>query len=672
MTDAGWSGDDDPSTNVSSRVLRRWRRNGVRALHGLRRLGPGRLAGVVIVAESDGLSISAKGWAATPTVPVHAVVVTIDGRPAGAATVGLPTPEMPDGPVTRWSATAGWEVRIERPEGLEGTVSVGALVVRDDGLVDEAIPRTLTLPPFPVTNIDTPAEGEDIVPPFALVSGWAVDETIDRIEVRIGDSVPQRVRMLAEPQPDLAERMDDARQAPLGGWWIIADVPPDLDGPTVLRVDAIAGDRTFCVGERTVTITPNTGSPLDDPTRVRQLAARADALAARHQAIADRPSLLVGTHDLGLGGGQLYLHELLRRILEPGDVDCTVLSNLDGVLRDELEEWGAQVHVVGPVPRTGTDYEQRMSELALLANLTSANVGLANTAGCFWMVDLATRLGLPSLWALHESFSLERFVVEGLGGVDDHVLSRFGDAFAAASAVVFEADATAELFRDVIPAGRSRRIDYGIHLERIDAFRAAHDRTAARRAKGYTDDDVVLLCLGTFEPRKAQGLLCAAFARVADRHPRARLALVGDLGTPYSEAVHFIVHRHELTDRVALTGLTPDIDSWYHIADGFVLASDVESLPRSMLEVMAFEVPVVGAAVFGIPELITDGLDGMLFEPRCMASLTSALDRFFSLAPDERRALGHRARERVVPSRDSRGYAEEYRSLIDGLLAGRG
>jgi glycosyltransferase involved in cell wall biosynthesis len=360
----------------------------------------------------------------------------------------------------------------------------------------------------------------------------------------------------------------------------------------------------------------------------------------------------------------------LRHLLAPGDIECTVLSNADGVLRDELEQWGARVHVVGPVARTGADYEQRMLELALVSNLTSANVAIANTAGSFWMVDLAERLRLPNLWALHESFRLDRFVVEGLGGVDDHVHDRFVGAFASAAAVIFEADATAQLFDHLIPAGRSRRIDYGIDVARIEAFRAEHDRAASRHAKGYTDDDVILLCLGTFEPRKAQGALCAAFARVADRFPEASLALVGDTGTPYSRALHEIVDRLGLSDRVSLVPVTPDIDDWYHIADGFVLASDVESLPRSMLEVMAFEVPVLGAAVFGVPELVTDGVHGMLFEPRCLASLTAVLDRFLTLGTSQRQELGRRARERVIPGRDSRGYAAEYRALIDGLLEG--
>ena len=161
--------------------------------------------------------------------------------------------------------------------------------------------------------------------------------------------------------------------------------------------------------------------------------------------------------------------------------------------------------------------------------------------------------------------------------------------------------------------------------------------------------------------------LCSVFAKVADRHPRARLVLVGDTGAPY-RGVALAVERLGMGERIAVCPVTPNIYEWYTVADGFVLASEIESLPRTILEAMAFEVPVLASAVFGVPELVRDGIDGVLFEPRCLASLETALDGFFSLAPGERRELGRRGAARVSPSRDSRRYAAEYRALVTGCL----
>ena len=58
-----------------------------------------------------------------------------------------------------------------------------------------------------------------------------------------------------------------------------------------------------------------------------------------------------------------------------------------------------------------------------------------------------------------------------------------------------------------------------------------------------------------------------------------------------------------------------------------VCASDVESLPRSMLEAMAFGRPVASTAVFGIPELVEDGVSGFLCRDRDLAALRGMLER---------------------------------------------
>ena len=58
-----------------------------------------------------------------------------------------------------------------------------------------------------------------------------------------------------------------------------------------------------------------------------------------------------------------------------------------------------------------------------------------------------------------------------------------------------------------------------------------------------------------------------------------------------------------------------DTYPWYRAADLLVSASDIESLPRSVLEAMCFRVPVLATSIFGLPELISDGETGFLFEP---------------------------------------------------------
>ena len=68
-----------------------------------------------------------------------------------------------------------------------------------------------------------------------------------------------------------------------------------------------------------------------------------------------------------------------------------------------------------------------------------------------------------------------------------------------------------------------------------------------------------------------------------------------------------------LGPRLRLEPIAQDPYRWYHAADALMLASDIESMPRSLLEAMAFGLPVVAASAWGVPELVTDGVNGFLF-----------------------------------------------------------
>jgi glycosyltransferase involved in cell wall biosynthesis len=399
------------------------------------------------------------------------------------------------------------------------------------------------------------------------------------------------------------------------------------------------------------------------------LRARTEVVGGQHEPAREGIHLLVVTHQLDLGGGQLYLHEMLRHLLRDADVQCTVLATGDGVLREELESWGARVHIAGPLPLDGMNYEARMLELCHLVSAARANVVMANTMGCFWGVDLAERCDIPAVWSIHESFPLERFIFEAFGeGLDPAIEARFQPAFSSAAALIFEADATRRLFDALGDPRRFVRVDYGIDLDHVDRFMEATDRASLRSALGVEPDETLLLCMGTYEARKAQGTLAVAFSRIAAKHPRAVMAFVGANGTIYADGLQKMADRLDLGSRLRLIPVTEDIDPWYFVADGFVLTSDTESLPRSMLEAMAYGVPVIGSSVFGVPELITDGLTGILVEANSIGSIAHGLDRFLSLSAAERAEMGTRGRDLVHPERASANYAAVYKDLFQRLV----
>jgi len=234
---------------------------------------------------------------------------------------------------------------------------------------------------------------------------------------------------------------------------------------------------------------------------------------------------------------------------------------------------------------------------------------------------------------------------------------------------VFAADATRRLYEPRCPPERMLTLPYGMELDEIARYSRHFDPAAARERLGIPEDATVLLCLGTIEPRKGQALLAQAFARVCEAHPDAQLVLVGDQPNTYSAGLHEYLERSEVSDRIRVVGLVADPYEWHGIADLFVLASDVESSPIVILEAMAFETPVVATGVFGVPELIEDGVNGYLCEPSDLDSLAGSLDRALSESPESRRRVGKAGAQGIRARHDPGTYETRMRSLMTGLAA---
>jgi glycosyltransferase involved in cell wall biosynthesis len=125
-----------------------------------------------------------------------------------------------------------------------------------------------------------------------------------------------------------------------------------------------------------------------------------------------------------------------------------------------------------------------------------------------------------------------------------------------------------------------------------------------------------------------------------------------------------------MADRVHVCNVDPDPFQWYSVADLFVLPSDVESLPRSMLEAMAFGVPVAMSDAWGVPEVITDGVNGLLFGASSVGEVERCLRRFLEMSAREREKIGDAGRQTVAAKYDSIHYVRRYAELLTEMTTG--
>jgi len=127
-----------------------------------------------------------------------------------------------------------------------------------------------------------------------------------------------------------------------------------------------------------------------------------------------------------------------------------------------------------------------------------------------------------------------------------------------------------------------------------------------------------------------------------------------------------LVKEYGLMKNFRFVGFQENVVPYVKLFDIFVLSSKMEGLGSSILEAKAMGLPVIATKAGGIPEIINDGIDGILVEPQNSESLAQAIIRLIE-NKNERLTLGKNAMESVKEN-DVLHYGNEYLELFKQLL----
>lgn len=162
---------------------------------------------------------------------------------------------------------------------------------------------------------------------------------------------------------------------------------------------------------------------------------------------------------------------------------------------------------------------------------------------------------------------------------------------------------------------------------------------------GVPEGAFVVCCTGRNSPRKGFDVLIKAM----DELPpdiEAHLLLVGDVDK--NEELKTLVAQTAHPERFHFTGFRTDAPAIAAASNVFVLPSKVrEGLPRAVIEAMAYGVAPVVTRVGGMPELVEDGISGLVVAPNSTRELASAIERLYR-DRELSRSLGNAARERIT------------------------
>lgn len=160
---------------------------------------------------------------------------------------------------------------------------------------------------------------------------------------------------------------------------------------------------------------------------------------------------------------------------------------------------------------------------------------------------------------------------------------------------------------------------------------------------GIGSNAFVIGCVANYRPRKGIEVLVEAMSDLPESL-RGHLLLVGQMDAPGLEKK---IAASPVTDRIHRVGYRRDAPSLTAACDVFVLPSTKrEGLARSLIEAMAYRVPPIVTDCGGSPELVVDGVSGLVVPVHDAGAISVAIRRMHE-NPEMRRQMGEAARERI-------------------------
>jgi len=157
-----------------------------------------------------------------------------------------------------------------------------------------------------------------------------------------------------------------------------------------------------------------------------------------------------------------------------------------------------------------------------------------------------------------------------------------------------------------------------------------------------------LVCVGRLCEQKGQLLLVEAAIKLAESGEDFQLVLAGD--GPMRADIEALIKQHNLESKIKITGWisSEQVQEELLGCTALVLPSFAEGLPVVIMEAMALSRPVITTYIAGIPELVINGENGWLIPAGSLDALISAMQSLLHATDNDIRAMGEKARERVI------------------------
>jgi L-malate glycosyltransferase len=203
-------------------------------------------------------------------------------------------------------------------------------------------------------------------------------------------------------------------------------------------------------------------------------------------------------------------------------------------------------------------------------------------------------------------------------------------------------------------------LENGVDLERFGNVPPLRDKPAGAVK--------TVAAVANLRAVKGLDLLVEAARRLLAGRPHLRFRVAGE--GDQRPALEQLIRQHDLVGKFELPGAIDDIPAFLADADVAVLCSRAEGMPNSVLEYMAAARPIVATNVGAVPDLLVDGVHGLVVPPGNTESLAAAIERLLG-TPQLALVMGVAARARVEQCYSRQAMVRRFEDFYVGIAAGR-
>lgn len=373
--------------------------------------------------------------------------------------------------------------------------------------------------------------------------------------------------------------------------------------------------------------------------------------------IDDRPTICHVIHALGVGGAEVLVDQMIRRMQKEFRCIVAVLDEI-GEIGTRLQNDGFVVEYLHRQPGIDRGCAQRLRRFA-----DREGAGILHAHQCTPFFQAMLSRGLtgrrPVVFTEHgrhfpDTPSRKRAIVNRL------LLKRCDRLFGCGAAV-----RQALIDNEGLPESRVEVIYNGVDLKALSKP-SDGAREKIRAEFGYSTTDFVVVQVARLHELKDHQTALKAVEEARKQIPGLRLLLAGDGDQRMS--IEQSIRERGLEQTVTLAGTRNDIAELLSAANVFLLSSISEGIPLTVIEAMAARRPVVSTAVGGLPELIEHGVSGMLAPSGDASSLAASLVQLYQsseLRSQMAEVAASRAHEKFSLQGMLNSYRDVYRDVLD-------